>query len=81
MLREDPETAALADGLPEAPELLPENEDSFRIWQVVKNQVRAGKDGPYDFDLAAVMMVLEAFDVEDPRWELAKLQKLFDEMY
>ena len=80
-MRNDPETAATAELLPDEPELLPENEQSLELWRAVGDQVRVGWKGPYSLDLAAVGVAMEAFDVADRAGELVKMKKLFWEIY
>jgi hypothetical protein len=68
--------------LPEDPELLPENERSWIIWQIVQHQVRIGSKGVFALDLGAVVPVIEhmSYD-EDFEMELLKMQELFAEKY
>ncbi len=77
----DPETAAFAALLPEIPKLLPENEQSYQLWQLVRDQVRIGWKGPYALDDTAVNADMCHFDFADPLAELEKMKALFRETY
>jgi hypothetical protein len=80
-LREDPETAAVADRLPAAPELLDENERSWETWEIIQYQVRIGGKGVFAFDLGAVFPIIEKRHGADWEFELTKMRRLFNETY
>lgn len=82
VLQDDPETAYLAELLPEDPELLSGNMRTWDIWQIIKRQVRVGYKGAYALDLGAVVLVLgHAYGIDDIEWELVKMEKLFYQTY
>jgi hypothetical protein len=48
------------------PNILPENEEAFRVWQLVNGQVvTAGMGEVIDISFPAVEAAMEALDVED----------------
>jgi len=89
VLRNDPETAHVADALPETPELLSENVRSYDLWRLVKDQVRPDGTGGhmtapgvweppgYTLDLGVVAQVIGIMDLDDPEAELLKMRELF----
>jgi hypothetical protein len=80
-LRENPELAAIADRLPDIPELLEENEQSWETWEIIMGQVRIDRQGAFAFDLGAVIPVLEKRHGDDWEFELTKMHELFREKY
>jgi hypothetical protein len=48
------------------PDMLPENEEAFKVWQLVNGQVvTAGMGEVIDISFPAVEIAMEALDVED----------------
>jgi hypothetical protein len=89
VLRNDPETAHEAEAMPAPPELLPENQRSYDLWQLVRDQVRPDGTGGYmktpgrwvlpgyTLDLGVVTRVIDKLGLEDPEAELVKMKELY----
>jgi hypothetical protein len=62
--------------------LLPENEEAFFIYNVVRNQaIFAGMDGiPVDLDYKAVKIVMDLYGVENQRECFEKVTKVWHEI-
>ena len=61
----------------EEPDLLPENQETVRLWALVHDQVRLGPDGSVlGMDLGAIAQVVGVIGSQDPSWELEKIQLL-----
>ena len=48
------------------PPLLPENEDTLKIYGFVKGQVIVGMDGPIDINQLAIWKIIENYGIKDP---------------